>query len=586
MPQKDQDRKTSHRGWLKRELDAFRVRLAHADALPQLAILGCISGLLTALTAIAFRLSFELPLEYFLPGDSESFEQLPTAARFLLPLIGALLIGLIMHYTKPEHHSVSVGHVLERLQHHQAQLPAANALFQFVGGAIALLTGNSVGREGPAVHLGAASSSLLGQRLQLPNNSLRALTACGVAAAIAASFNTPLAGVIFAMEAILMEYTITGFIPVILAAVTGGVMSRIVFGNEPAFSIPLIELGSLWELPFLILCGLIVGLTASVMLLLYRRTRQFKDRPALLRMLFAGLLCGTIAILLPQIQGVGYDTVEQAMLGELGLLLLAAIVIAKILVSTISVGLGMPGGIIGPNFVIGACIGGGLGVIGGYFNPEQASSSGFYAVLCMGAMMGAVLNAPLAALIAVLELTYNPNILLPSMLVIVIASITSRMLTKQLGIFSVGRDLRGYYSPVFQMLSRAGVTSLMKQNFAHHSRYLSRPMAESLLKEKPTWIVIEDAGEPKYILRSADLALHLKEQLLELLDEDTLIDLREIPGERWQLFPIHARATLQEALLAMQQNNGQAVFVSQPAAPLMSEVAGIITKQDIDNYYQ
>jgi len=586
MAQKDQHQKIPHRGWLKREADTFRARLAHADALPQLAILGCISGFLTAFTAIAFRLSFELPLEYLLPGDSESFEQLPVAARFLLPVIGALIVGLIMHRTKPEHHSVGVGHVLERMQHHQAQLPAANGLMQFVGGAIALLTGNSVGREGPAVHLGAVSSSLLGQQLKLPNNSLRTLTACGVAAAIAASFNTPLAGVIFAMEAILMEYTITGFIPVILAAVTGGVMSRIVFGNEPAFAIPLIELGSLWELPFLILCGLVVGLAASAMLFLYRRTRVFKDRPVLPRMLFAGVLCGTIATLLPQIQGVGYDTVEQAMLGELGLLLLAAIVIAKILVSTVSVGLGMPGGIIGPNLVIGACIGGCLGIIGGYLNPEQASSSGFYAILCMGAMMGAVLNAPLAALVAVLELTYNPNILLPSMLVIVIASITSRMLTKQLGIFSVGRDLKGYYSPVFQMLSRSGVTSVMKQNFAYHSRYLSRKIAESLLVNKPTWIVIEDAGEAKYILRSADLSIYLQEHRLELPDEDNTIDLREIPGERWQLFPIHARATLQEALLTMQQNNGQAVFISQPAAPLMSEVAGIITKQDIDNYYQ
>ena len=133
-------------------------------------------------------------------------------------------------------------------------------------------------REGPAVHLGATSSSLLGQQLKLPNNSLRTLTACGVAAAIAASFNTPLAGVIFAMEVVLMEYTITGFIPVILSAVTGGVMSRIVFGNEPAFAIPMIELGSLWELPYLVLCGLVIGLAASAMLLLFRFTKKFNDK--------------------------------------------------------------------------------------------------------------------------------------------------------------------------------------------------------------------------------------------------------------------------------------------------------------------
>lgn len=234
------------KNWPTRQLDRFRARLAHADALPQLAILGCISGLLTGLIAIAFRLSFELPLTLLLPNGSESFEALSPGTRFLLPVLGALIIGLLVHRFKPEQRVLGVGHILDRMQHHQAQLPAANALLQFIGAALALLTGHSVGREGPAVHLGAASSSLLGQQLQLPNNSLRTLTACGVAAAIAASFNTPLAGVIFAMEVVLMEYTITGFIPVILAAVSGGVLSRIAFGTQPAFAIPIIDMATLW----------------------------------------------------------------------------------------------------------------------------------------------------------------------------------------------------------------------------------------------------------------------------------------------------------------------------------------------------
>ncbi|MEZ5529227.1 MAG: chloride channel protein [Porticoccaceae bacterium] len=571
--------------WLARQLDQFRARLAHADALPQLAILGCISGLITGLIAIAFRLSFELPLTLLLPDGSESFEALGPETRFLLPVLGALVVGLIVHRCKPEQRSVGVGHVLDRMQHHQAQLPAANGLLQFVGTALLLMSGNSVGREGPAIHLGATSSSLLGQWMRLPNNSLRTLTGCGVAAAIAASFNTPLAGVIFAMEVVLMEYTITGFIPVILAAVAGGVLSRIVFGAQPAFTIPLIDMASLWELPYLLVCGLAIGLASAGMLLVYRASGRFTRYPLLLRFLFAGLLCGAIAIVLPQIQGVGYDTVEQALTGELALGLLLAIAAAKILVSSISIGLGMPGGIIGPNFVIGACLGGALGIIGSLLQPGQAGSPGFYAMMGMGAMMSAVLNAPLAALIAVLELTYNPNILLPSMLVIVIANITCRMLTKLPGIFSIDRDLRGYDSPLFQLLSRAGVTSLMRRNFMHHSRLITLEKARILLAEKPDWIVIEDVGEPKYILRPADLARHL-EELAATTAELEDVDLREIPGERWRLFPVHDRATLQEALLTMQQNNAQAVYIGRPAAPLMSEVAGIITRQDIDNFYQ
>ena len=197
-------------------------------------------------------------------------------------------------------------------------------------------------------------------------------------------------------------------------------------------------------------------------------------------------------------------------------------------------------------------------------------------------MVGAVLNAPLAALIAVLELTYNPNILLPSMLVTVIATITCRMLTRMPGLFSIGRD--GYSSPRFQSLSRAGVTSLMKRDFISHSRHLPFERIDDLLKSKPQWIVIEDVGEPKLIMRPADLARYMEEQLA--LEPDTTIDLQEIPAERWPIVPIHSRATLQEALLVMQQNDDEAVYVSQTAAPLMSEVAGIITRQDIDNYYQ
>ena len=568
--------------WPSRRLDAFRARLAHTDALPQLAVLGCISGLLTALIAIAFRLSFEWPLALLLPQGSESFEMLSRTASFILPVVGALVIGLIMHSCKTEYHTVGVGHILDRMQYHQAQLPAANGLLQFGGATIALLSGHSVGREGPAAHLGAVCSSLLGQRLQLPNNSLRILAACGVAAAIAASFNTPLAGVIFAMEVVLMEYTIAGFIPVILAAVSGGVVSRIVFGSEPAFAIPLIEMGSLWEIPFLLACGLVIGLAAAAMLMLYSFTTKFRERPVLLRMLCVGILCGAVATVVPHIQGVGYDTVEQALLGELGVGLLIGIVAAKILVSSVSVGLGLPGGIIGPNFVIGACLGGALGIAGSLFHPDQASSTGFYAIIGMGAMVGAVLNAPLAALIAVLELTYNPNILLPSMLVTVIATITCRMLTRMPGRFSIGRD--GYSSPRFQSLSRAGVTSLMKRDFISHSRHLPFERIDDLLKSKPQWIVIEDVGEPKLIMRPADLARYMEEQLA--LEPDTTIDLQEIPAERWSIVPIHPRATLQEALLVMQQNDDQAVYVSQTAAPLMSEVAGIITRQDIDNYYQ
>ncbi len=564
----------------------FRHRLAHTDALPQLALLGLASGIVTGFIAVAFRLAIEWPLELFLPSrESEGFESLPLEARLLLPLAGTVIIALIMRSRSKAERQCGVGHVIERYQQHQAHLPARNGVIQFFAGSVAALSGHSVGREGPAVHLGATCSSLLGQKLGLPNNSLRIMVGCGVAAAIAASFNTPLAGVIFAMEVVLMEYTVTGFIPITLASVSGALISRVCFGDAPAFSIPVLTMGSMLELPFLIFCGIIVGLACSVVLKLHQYIQGLKKLSLSARLLTAGILTSLTAAFVPQVMGVGYDTVEAAMLGELSLNLLLTIAIAKLLLSTATIALGVPGGSIGPTLVTGACLGGAIGIIGASLSPVDTASSGFYATLGMGAMMAGVLNAPLAALMALLELTYNSAILLPAMLVIVIATITARLTSRLPGLFLIGRNPESFTSPVFQSLSRAGVTSLMNRNFISHDPQLTFDQAEVLLNQHPDWIVVEAGSHESYILRPSDLAHHI--QVANADDSPQLhIDLMEIAGERWRLHPIHSRATLQEALMLIREKNGFAVHVSEPTSATSSPVIGIITRDQIDNYYQ
>ncbi|MCV6605790.1 MAG: chloride channel protein, partial [Porticoccaceae bacterium] len=243
---------------VRRRADHFRHRLAHTDALPQMAILGCVCGLLTGLVAVLFRLSFEVPLHILLDSTgTEAFEALSSASHFLLPFCGIFVVGVILHFVKPQRRDTGVAHVVNRVHQHQGRLRSGNAVVQFVCGSLLLSSGAPVGREGPAVHLGAACGSALGGQMKLPNNNLRVLAGCGVAAAIAASFNTPLAGVIFAMEVVLMEYTITGFVPIILSAVCGTVVSRVFYGDDPAFLVPAMELGSLWELPYIVVCGLL-----------------------------------------------------------------------------------------------------------------------------------------------------------------------------------------------------------------------------------------------------------------------------------------------------------------------------------------
>lgn len=564
----------------------FRHRLAHTDALPQLALLGLACGLVTGIIAVAFRLAIEWPLKFFLPSQqSEGFESLPLEARLLLPLAGTVLIALVLRSRSKAERQCGVGHVIERYQQHQAHLPARNAIIQFFAGSLAALSGHSVGREGPAVHLGATCSSLLGQKLDLPNNSLRIMVGCGVAAAIAASFNTPLAGVIFAMEVVLMEYTVMGFIPIMLASISGALVSRVCFGDAPAFSIPALAMGSMLELPFLIFCGIIVGLASSAVLKLHQYIQSFQSLPLTTRLFAAGVLTSLTAAFVPQVMGVGYDTVEAAMLGEMSLTLLITIAATKLLLSTITISLGVPGGSIGPTLVIGACLGGAIGIIVTSLSPENSASSGFYATVGMGAMMAGVLNAPLAALVALLELTYNPAILLPAMLVIVIATITARLTSRLPGLFLIGRNPESFTSPVFQSLSRAGVTSLMTRNFIVHAPSLTLNQAEVLLNQHPEWIVIEEADEERFILRPSDLAHHVQAMQTRGHKHEA-IELLEIPGERWRLHPVHPRSTLQEALMLIREKNGFAVHVTQPHTATSSPVAGIITRDQIDNYYQ
>jgi CIC family chloride channel protein len=203
-------------------MEHFRHRLAHNEALPQMIILGILCGLICGVVLGSFRLLLEVPLQNVLPGQSsENFEGLPPWLHFFLPIMGSLLLIAVLSRVTPLSRKVGVTHLLERMAYHQSNLPLTNALLQFVVASISLLFGHSVGKEGPAVHMGAACGSQLGLKLNLPNNTLRILAGCGCAAGIAATFNTPLAGVVFAMEVVLLEYTVIGFMPVMVAADTG-----------------------------------------------------------------------------------------------------------------------------------------------------------------------------------------------------------------------------------------------------------------------------------------------------------------------------------------------------------------------------
>lgn len=573
------------RDYFRHHRDRLTERLAAMEALPQLSALGMVSGLLAGAVIVAFRLAVDLGQAAYLPtGQPEAFESLEPWLRLVAATAGGLLVGLLLQALSPAQRMVGVVHMMERLTYHQGHLPLRNLLVQFAGAVICLVSGHSVGREGPTVHLGAAAGSQMGQWLGLPNNSIRTLVACGTAAAIAASFNTPIAGVIFSMEVVLMEYTIAGFTPVILAAVSGAVLTRAVFGADAAFSVPPLDMRSLWDLPWLVLTGLVVGALSALFIRLLRfGTTALTTAPLWLRATLAGMLSGVLAMAVPQIMGVGYDTVNEVLLGQMGLGLLLAITVFKLVATTLGLGLGLPGGLIGPTLVIGAAAGGALGVLGGMLNPDHASSPGFYAMVGMGAMMSAVLQAPLSGLMAMLELTGNPNIILPGMLAVVIANLVAREVFRQDSIFLALMRARGLdyrNDPVAQSLRRVGVAAVMERGFIECPPLLDRAAAERLLAENPHWLLVREDGRPLTLMPAADLAQALGES------DDQAYDLLDIPARRRDLAPIHLQATLQEALEALRASRAEVLYVQRTTAPFIQRIYGILTREALEENYR
>lgn len=572
-------------------LDESRIRLARPDALLQLAILGLLTGLLAGGVIVAFRLFVEGIQDGLLPGAGpENYEQLAAWAQFALPIVAAVLLAIMFRRYSKGLHVLGVARVMERMAYHQGQCTGRGFLLQFFGAAFAIIGGHSVGREGPHIFLGAASGSLLGQRFSLPNNVIRALVACGTAAGIAASFNTPLAGVVFALEVVMMEYTVASFIPVILAAVSATTLSNYVFGNQPAFAVPALEMASLEELWLVLLLGVLAGAASAAFIQAVQTTARLAKPIAIeWRMLIAGLLMGLFGLALPQVMGIGYDSVEAALNGGFVPAVLVLLVLGKLVATACCIGLGVPGGMIGPALFIGAMLGAALGAAATSAEIGIESPAGFYALLGMGAMMSGSLQAPLAALTAMLELTDNPEIIFPGMLAVVAAGITASAVFGKDSLFltmlrASGLDYQT--SPISQALRRVGVASAMERGFARVDERLTVAAARELLAGNPRYLLIDAAEDEQVLLMPAvDLARYL-ESLVDAEASPKDIDLLTIPGERLMAASINLQANLQEAWEQFEQGTAEALVVERMTAPGIHRVYGVLTRDTVERSYR
>ena len=542
-----------------------------------MAVLGILVGILAGLVGNLFRFVLEAVFPYFSGGlNHDDFESLSPLWHFLLPVAGCILIGQLLHSLTPELRRMGVSYVIDKVQHFRSRMPLRNALMQFITASIALLSGGSCGREGPAIHLGASCGGGIGSLLALPNNSIRLLIASGSAAAIAAAFNTPVAGVIFAMEVILMEYAVSGIIPVIVAAVSGTVVTQLLYGDEPVFIIEAVTMNSLWQIPYVVLMGLVIGGLASSFVSIHKFAVSFHHID--LRLLLTGLLTGVAALFLPEVMGTGYDSLNDALQGHLGLSFLLVLLGVKLIVTALGLGLGLPGGLIGPSLMLGGLAGAAAGIVGEQFIPGSFSSGTFYVLIGMCAMMGATLQAPLAALMALLELSDNPNIILPAMLIIVVANITSSEIFKTRSVFhnTLEPGQSGFSPELSRFLSRFGVSTIVNYKFITLAPETEKDTVIKSLQTNPEWIVIDYEGHNDAIIsRSAlELALDNPEFTLEKLEAATAI------------MPISRHATLLEALEILSEKKANYGYIHIPDQNGNQVISGVFSQDDIMAVYK
>ncbi|MDX2259890.1 MAG: chloride channel protein [Hyphomicrobiaceae bacterium] len=383
-----------------------------AERQPVVWVLALVIGILVGYAALAFRAAIGLVQWPWLGTMSErvagAAAQLDWWVVLLVPAIGGVIVGLAIDRLLPGRRAHGVADVIEARALNNAAVDLKTGLISAGLSAVSIGVGASVGREGPVVHLGATLAAAVEDRFKLSAAARRSLLAAGVASAVSASFNAPIAGVLFAHEVILAHYALRAMVPTVIASVAGGLVTRYHLDAAPTFVIPDYQITSAYEFPAFALLGLacaVVAIAFQLSLMGAERLAARFSGPTWVRTGCGGLIVGAIAVVFPHVLGVGYETTDDALRGELPLWLALALILAKTAATAVSLAARFAGGIFSPTLYLGAMTGTAFGIVATSVFPEAGSSHGLYAILGMGAVAAAVLGAPLSTTLMVFELT-------------------------------------------------------------------------------------------------------------------------------------------------------------------------------------
>jgi len=388
----------------------------------------------------------------------------------LMPVLGGIIVGFMAKYGTPKIKGHGIPEAMEAVLVNRSRIEPRVAILKPISAAIAIGTGGPFGAEGPIIQTGGAVGSLVGQLFHTTASERKVLLACGAAAGMSATFNTPIAGVILAIELLLFEFKSRSFIPLVIASTLATAVHMQLLGAGPMFSVAPMDFGIPRALPFYLVLGALCGLAAvGFSKLLYWVEDQFEKLPisSVWWPAIGALGLGIIGYFVPRVLGVGYDTISDILNAQLALKLLLVVMIAKAAALVISLGSGTSGGLLAPMFMSSAAMGGVFAMIVNRLFPSANLAAGAFALVAMGAVFGAASRATFAFIIFAFEITRDYNAVLPLMLVSVIADgvamlfmPTSSIMTEKLA----RRGLRIHQDYETDVMQQVTVSETMDQN--------------------------------------------------------------------------------------------------------------------------
>jgi len=541
-------------------------------------VLAVVVGLSSGLFAVLLRYAISFVTGLFC-GLSNPLTDTPF--RLIFPAVGMMAAAGFTLLFGRDALGPGVSQVLKGLTLRGGLMSPSIAPVKLIASSLTIGSGGSAGREGPIVQIGATIGSTVAQSFRMSSDRTRTLVVAGAAAGIAAAFNTPIAGSVFVLEVLLGTFSSATFSHVVVAAVSGAAVTRGFFGNNPAFPVPAYELVDSRELFVYALLGLLAALVSRAFIWLLFRVESLYDHFHLgivLKPLAAGLIVGGLGLLLPEILGGGDAVIEDILLGNIVPATLILLIAGKVLATSLTVGSGAPGGIIGPTLFTGAALGGALGFAIHAAFPTMTGAAGAYALVGMAALFSAAAQAPITAILAIFELTWDYRIILPLMTASVVAHLVSTQINPKTiftyKLYKRGLKMKG--AQEVQLLEDITVADVMSRQ------------VDTIL---PDLTLVEAIAEMD-TRRHTGLPVVKGGCLLGIL---TLQDIRGVPPERRNTVAVqeamtsdlvvaHPEDSLLELLTKMSGRGVERMPVVDMSNP--RQLMGIITRSDILKAYE